>query len=456
MREKGPAAAALLAAIVLGLSASPALGVEGQQPPAPDRIRAGETPVGGLIRIPVELRRIHEFIAMATGLSNVYLITTTEGNVLVDTGFGPQAPRQHELLREVSDAPVRYLFLPQGQQDDIGGVHLWKGPETRILMTRSTARYMPWRKRMAPFLALRFARLYNWAPRPGSAAPALPPFEPIAPDILVDDEEGYRFELGGVRFEVMALPGAEGRNSAGLWLPDQRILLCGGGFVGPAFPSWPNIGTVRADRGRSLDAYIESLERVIALEPRMLLTGQNEPVLEAEAVRRGLEKLLRATTAVRDAVVEGLNAGKDVHQLMQEIRLPPEVADLSQNHGRVDWTIRSVVNEYGAWFQYRDTTELYPLPIRSVYPDLVDLAGGTEPLIRRARRHLAEGRPVQAMFLVEVALGADPPDRAVLEAQRDVLGELLRRARAGTRTFSEIAWLEAEIERLEGELAETR
>ncbi len=460
----------LIATLLLALGALPGCGQEeeaSREPtPAPEvvkrldekeseldtsDVRASDTAVGALINIPIEVIKINDFIYMATGLANTYLITTPEGNVLVDTGFAFQAKKQYKLLQEIDDRPVTHILLPQGQQDDIGGLKRWKDSDTKIIMTRTSMEYMPWRKKIGSWLLNRFAVLYNWSTQLLSVKDLVYPYKPITPDILVEDHEGYAFEQGGVRFEVLALPGAEGTNSTGLWLPDHKILFCGGGFVGPHFPMWPNLGTVRADRNRLVEPYLDSLNTVIALEPEIFLPGQEVAVFGKEDIKQRLVLIRDAVQYVHDEVIEGLNDGKDVYQLMQEIELPEDLAQLSQTHGRVDWTIRNMVYEYGGWFQYRHTSELYPYHVSEVYADVVEIAG-VEPLLSKAQTRLQAGEPEHALLLIEMALEAEPENPAVLQAQIEVLTNLLETSRATTNNFSEIAWIETEITKAQEKL----
>jgi glyoxylase-like metal-dependent hydrolase (beta-lactamase superfamily II) len=415
-------------------------------------IRAQETPVGELVRIPIEAEQINDFIYMAKGLANVYLVTTSGGNVVIDTGFAHQAKQQANLLKAYSDAPVTHIILPQAQQDDVGGMAFWKEQDTKVVMVRSVAEYMPWRKEIAPMLGRRFALLYDWATQLMDEGRPQFPYEVIEPDILVEDHEGYAFKVGDTRFEVIWLPGAEGANSTGVWLPDHKVLFAGGGFIGPNFPMWPNIGTVRGDRGRSIDRYLTSVNRAIALEPELLLPGQDHIVRGKVEILAGLTKLRDAVSYVREAVVAGLNRGEDVYQLMQEIKLPADLADLDQTHGRPAWTIRSMVYEYGAWFQYRLTSELYPHRPLEIYGELVDAAGGVAPIIKRALSALAAGDLQRAQLLIEVAREGGPNNPDVVAAEIKILEALREHARATTNTFSEVAWLQSEISRAQKRL----
>lgn len=414
-------------------------------------VRAEDTPVGNLIRVPIERTKINDFVYRASGLGNAYLVNTSEGSVIVDTGFAHQAPRQMALLKEVASGPIKYIFLPQGQHDDIGGLALVREHDTEVIMTRSSVEYMPWRASVAAYLAPRYAVLYNWSEqmiKANEQGAELYPYSPITPDILVEDPTGYRFELGGVEFEVIATPGAEGINSASLWLPQHKMLFVGGGTVGPEIPMWPNIGTVRADRNRNLGKYIDTLNKLIELQPEYLLPQQDEPVIGKQQITAGLVLLRDATSYVYDEIYKGLNAGKDVYQLMREISLPEQLAHLSQQHGKVEWTVRETVNQTGGWFAYRYTSELYPYRPHEIYPELVALAG-IKKILKQVDRYLEQAKPVQAMQMVEVALEAEPDNEKVLASQRKVLLALLENARATTNTFSEVAWLQAQLTKLD-------
>jgi alkyl sulfatase BDS1-like metallo-beta-lactamase superfamily hydrolase len=442
------ATAALTAILALSIGLALPLAAAAQQASVDtSNVRAQDTPVGNLIRVPIERTQINDFVYHVSGLANVYLVNTSEGSIIIDTGFAHQAPRQMELLKEVATGPVKYIFLPQGQHDDVGGIPLVKEAGTEIIMTRSSMEYMPYRSSVKDYLLPRYAVLYSWtnelAEQAKKQATAFP-YTPITPDILVEDHIGYQFELGGVKFEVIALPGAEGINSAGLWLPDHKIMFAGGGSVGPEIPMWPNIGTVRADRNRILSRYIDTINTLIELEPEMLLPGQDDPIIGKGQIMADLVLLRDASTYVYDEIFKGLNAGKDVYQLMREIELPENLAGLSQQHGKVEWTVRETVNQTGGWFAYRYTSELYPYRSHEIYGDLVAMVG-VDKVLAQADKYLAQGRPVQAIQMVEVALEAEPDNQKVLNSQLVVLQALLKNARESHNTFSEVAWLQAEI-----------
>jgi alkyl sulfatase BDS1-like metallo-beta-lactamase superfamily hydrolase len=118
---------------------------------------------------------------------------------------------------------------------------------------------------------------------------------------------------------------------------------------------------------------------------------------------------------VHDATVRGMNEGKDVHTLMREITLPPEL-EVGEGYGRVSWSVRAIWETYAGWFHHRSVTELYGVPAASVHADLAELAGGPDALAKRSQEKLAAGAPLEAVHLAEVALSADPDHPGALEA----------------------------------------
>jgi hypothetical protein len=78
-----------------------------------------------------------------------------------------------------------------------------------------------------------------------------------------------------------------------------------------------------------------------------------------------------------------------------------------------------------------------------VWPDLVELAGGTDVLTERALAHVDQGRPLHALHITDIVLAHTPTDRAALLVKRAALDQLL--IASGRENFSEVQWLESEI-----------
>lgn len=373
------------------------------------------------------------------GVGNSYLATTPDGDVLVNAGTLNDGKRGYELFRKVSQAPVRYIVLTQSHLNQYGAVEVFKTPETTLVAHRLYPEGRAYAAALRPYYGRRTQKL--WASI-NSLKAGQPPTKEFTPEVLVDQR--FEFELGGRRFEVISTPGGETRDAMVVWMPEEKIAIVGNLF-GPIFGHQPNLNTLRGDKPRWALQYIESARAVRELGPELLLTG-HEAIEGGEAIRAGITRLIDSTQWLHDATVAGMNAGKDLHALMREVRPPPELA-LGEGHGKASWNVRAIWAEYTGWFDYDYTTALYEVPRSAVSGDLAALAGGAGALAERARERLAAGETVEAMHLLEIALEAEPGHPEARAVKRDVLRALLDRA-AGIN-LSETMWLRSELAALD-------
>lgn len=131
---------------------------------------AQETPAGR--RSPMtqwadqkEALKITDAIYQGVGFGNTYMVTTPEGNIIIDTSNPERAPQHVRLLKQVSDAPVRYIILTHGHADHTGGIALWKQPGTPIVAQKNYVEFMNYQKRPQGFFATRNAAQFEFNPR---------------------------------------------------------------------------------------------------------------------------------------------------------------------------------------------------------------------------------------------------------------------------------------------------
>jgi alkyl sulfatase BDS1-like metallo-beta-lactamase superfamily hydrolase len=376
------------------------------------------------------------------GLSNAYLLTTGAGRVIVNTGMGFEGPVHRANFDAVDSSPVRYIIFTQGHVDHVGGLDSVRDSDTTVV---AQANWILWRddnERLIPYRASRSAFAFQDTLAEGiRAIQRRLGTKHLAgqsiPVVDVDFEDTLSLEVGGRRMELLAVPGGETNDSLVVWLPDERICLCGNVF-GPIFGHIPNLVTMRGDRYRDALTAIASVQRVRDLQPELLVTGHFEPIAGTDRIHAELTRLHDAIQYIHDQTVAGMNAGKDVRSLMREVTLPPEY-EVGQGYGKVAWDVRAIWENYSGWFHHQSTTELYPIGFDAVAADVVELAGA-DALVERARTHLAEGRPVHAIHLAELVPPDHPSARAVL---RDAHENLL----TGTTNFWERAWLTRQIAR---------
>lgn len=390
--------------------------------------------------------KISDSVYMATVTGNVYLVTTPAGNVVIDTATANDAPEARKLLDSISQGPVKYIILTHGHADHIGGISLWKEAGTQIIAQRNYVEFVNYVTRLEGFFAPRNAAAFGGTPKP--VGPWAGNYgAKIDPTIFFDDK--YSFTLGGVEFDLFSTPG-ETPDHLTVWLPAQKIAFIGDNYKGAGLPepmSFPNLYAIRGTKPRWALDWISSIDRVLALKPEIVLSGHGDPINGKAEITRLLTRYRNAIQYVHDEVVKGMNSGKDVFTLMQEIKLPASF-DLTQSFGKVSWSVRGIYDGYAGWFDLNPST-MYELPPSSVYPDLVKLAGGPDAVVRLALEKVEAGKPVEALHLTDVVLAGDQNNRAALDARLKALEYLRERC----ENYVEAGYLEYGIRTAKEKLA---
>jgi len=380
--------------------------------------------------------QVSDHIWVSKDVSDSILVTTPEGNVVINTGMPGNGEQHKQRQREISDQAVRYIVVTQCHGDHFGGVHEIRDPDTLIVTQENYERCREYWRILHDFYTRRSAKL--WGSVLGEQSNARDRIREIAPDLTFRDE--FRLELGGRVFELYAAPGGESEDGVIVWLPQDRTMITGNLF-GPIFGNMPNLYTIRGDKIRSAKRFVESLELVRRFRPEVIVTG-HEVIEGEEAIDAALERVRQAVLHVHDYTIDGMNAGQDVYTLMREVDLPEEIR-IGQAHGKLSWCVRAIWEEYAGWFHYDATTSLYGIPAGSVAGDLVELAGGADALAERAECYLQRGDPLQALYLIDLALAAEPANRRALEGKIAAHQQLLEAS--GGENFSEVMWLRSEI-----------
>lgn len=378
-----------------------------------------------------EAIEIVEGIYQTRSTSNVTMIATDEGNIIIDTGIPamPGKPSPHKAkLDRVNDKPTSHIILTHAHADHYGGTDEWLEDDPEIIVQREFLHNQHYLKDLTPFFYPRNKIFFpdDIPDIPSIALGAAKAFFPIVDATVVVDSEPYEFTAGGQKFVVHHTPGAEGNDNISLWMPEKKILFTGD-FFGHMFGMWPNLTTIRGERARFTRPYIDSLNLILELEPEMMIPSHFYPIKGAEYIKRITTKTRDAVAYVDDAVIEGMNDGKDVYTLMREIKLPEEL-QLYEAHGRVSWGVKSIWKAYTGWFEMKSANEMYDVPVSYAYPEIFELAGGSKPLMDKSRKLFSAGALEKALYLSEIVAVVEPGNSANNQLMATILQAMRVRA----------------------------
>ncbi len=395
-----------------------------------------------LTRVGDKVIKVNEAINLVQGFGNTFMLTTNEGNVIIDTSIAAHAQKHKQLLSAENKGSIKYIILTHGHGDHTGGIPLWKEAGTQIIAQKNHVEFLHYQTRLGGFYAKRNAAQFGgnlgaranggWVGNYGAK---------IEPTILFDDK--YEFTLGGVKFELYRAP-SETYDHLFVWVPKYKAVFTGDVY----YESFPNIYTLRGTEPRWALDYISSLNAILALKPEVVLPSHGLPIRGNEEITRRLTRYRDAIQYVHDEVVKGMNAGKDVYTLMQQIKLPAAL-DVGESYGKLTWSIRGIYEGYVGWFDLNPVT-MYETPVASIYPDVVKLAGGPEAVATLAIGRAEAGDAIAALHLTDIALAADPNHRKSLEARLKAL-EILR---SRCKNTNERGWLDYSIRETKRKLGE--
>ena len=398
--------------------------------------------------------RINNFIYLSEGASNSYLIETTEGNILINTGLGVEAPVHKYCFDQVNKNKIKYIIYTQGHVDHVGGSGFFKeyNPDATLIAQENIIEHQSFDSLTQGGRVLNAYKFFGEMidlMNDAIARAEKMGFKDIQsivkPDILFKDE--YKFSLGGVDVELYSVPGGETLDALLIYLPKHKILFSGNAF-GPLFPHIPNFCTIRGDRIRFAIPYLEMCNKVLELKPNMLITGHFKPIEGQKLIYDEVKNLHDAVDYIHTKTVEGINTGKDMYELMKEIVLPKKLS-VGEGYGTVEWAIRSIYEGYTGWFRHKSTTELYAYSPQAIFSDLNNLIDKKEAL-KRIEEFIAGSEYLKAINLCEIVISSDD-NKEALKIYLDIHIILLKEAQKNSNRWI-VKWLESEIEETKNKL----
>lgn len=384
---------------------------------------------------------VNDHIVMVHATSNAYAVSGANGDIVINTGTATQGPRIREKFEDLLGRRlnVAKILFTQSHPDHIGGWEAFADSDVEMIGQRMFGQICAERKMLGAFFGRRNANVLAAMLPPD--APSHNWFDTPDPEPLTAFADTLEFTVSGRNYRLISVPSGETLDALAVLLPEEKTLFTGN-WAGAIHGALPNFYTARGDRDRSIPGWLDECDRLLALEPELLITGHEQPIAGNARIAGDLGKVRAAVQFIHDHVVEGMNAALPLPEIMATLSMPERLAP---RDGRCppQWIARSVWEEYAGWFRQEHSSELYPTPSSAVWREVVTMAGGATRLAERARAHLDSGDPERALHLIEMAVEAEPGNRVARETELAVYDALADST--GGKIFDLLGWLEGRM-----------
>jgi len=238
-------------------------------------------------------------------------------------------------------------------------------------------------------------------------------------------ETGQEETVDGVRLRFQLTPGTEAPAEMNIHLPDARALC----IADNAARSMHNILTPRGALVRDPRIWAHYLDEAIELfgaDTEVLFAGHHWPTWGREEIVDYLEQQRDLYSYLHDQTLRLLNQGHTGPEIAELIELPPSLAaqwHCREYYGSISHNTKAIYQRYMGWFD-GNPAHLWEHPPSEQARRYVELAGGAEALLEKARESFAAGDYRWVAEVVNHLVFAEPENRAARELQAEALEQL--------------------------------
>jgi alkyl sulfatase BDS1-like metallo-beta-lactamase superfamily hydrolase len=379
-------------------------------------------------------------VAVGFGIANSILVEGDECAFVVDAMGSVESARAVKAeFDAITSKPIEAIIYTHNHGDHVFGARgLAPDGDVDVYAHETTSYYI---NRVVnvirPVLSERSARMFGAAlPSEGpdrlinvGIGPFLEVTQAESTNGLIRPNKTFADELDltlcGVRVRLVHAPG-ETNDQLFVWLPEQRVLMPGDNV----YKAFPNLYTIRGTLYRDVLGWVQSLDRMRALQAEHLVPSHTRPVSGKREIAEILTAYRDGIQFVHDQTIRGINRGLTPDELVEVVVLPPHLKNhpyLQELYGTVEWSVRAVYSGYLGWFN-GDTATLSPAGPAERAAGFAELAGGVEGLLDTARAAVAEKRYAWAAELATQLMRVDPGLEEARLLKARALRELGRRS----------------------------
>ena len=384
--------------------------------------------------------RVADGVWQLVGMSIVYpcVIEGTDGLIVYDTGDNLEEGRHFlKEIRKLSDKPVKAIIyshahyvhgasaVADGNKDVIVIGH--PSLNKNLAEGGGLGTAFP---ELAPLQLARAAEQFNnFVPRKGPDAPVsgiieikesgfLPVTRPVA--------NGEVITVAGVELQFYTEYHSDTDDCLTVWLPQRKIAL-----NNLLWPFMPNFYTPRGSLYRDPFNWIEGLEFIRSLQPRILVSTHTVPIEGEDEVKRNVNLYRDGIAFIIDQTLRGALKGLGPDELRHFVKLPPHLEAFplfAEGYGELQWYPPYFFNHALGWWD-GDAANLYRIHPDDEAKRLVALMGGRDKVLAAARQAFDNDEFAWAAQLTTYLQRLNASDEQVRRLKADALRQIGYRAR---------------------------
>lgn len=333
---------------------------------------------------------------------NASLFETDAGLVLVDTGMSPAGPALLDAIRQVSDKPLHTIIYTHGHVDHAYGA--WALLESGITPVQIVA-HEKIRKRFDRYLRLR-GSISKYMSQPLEDLPETP--QDLVWPTRTFSGDRLKLEIGGETFLLYHYP-AETDDQLFVWIPGRQILQTADYYQG----FLPNAGNGKRVQ-RDIESWVLALRKMVSLQPRILLPGHGHELTDPAEIQENLTVLADTLEFIVDHTIKGLNLGQRKDEIVNSLVLPAEFAThptMAVQYVSPQDISKMILRQYTGWWD-DIPSHWAPAPVVDEGRAMVELAGGMDLFVAKARAFMREDLRIAAHLADHAYLGFPEDPRA--------------------------------------------
>lgn len=246
----------------------------------------------------------------------------------------------------------------------------------------------------------------------------------VAPTRIIE-KDIEEIEVDGVRMIFQNTPNTEAPSEMNTYIPDMKALW----MAENVSATLHNIYTLRGALVRDALVWSNYINRALHLfgqEAQVMFTAHHWPRWGNDRVQEILRSQRDLYAHMNNQVLHLANQGSTVNTIHNEYELPKSLKekwDCRGYHGSVQHNVRGVVNRYLGFWDCNPAT-LIPLSPGESAPLFVEMMGGANKILSRARQLHDEGKYLLAQEILNKLVYAEPANQEAKDLLADVFEQI--------------------------------